>query len=167
MLRIIVREILIFVGCLVLLPIAVLMVFSYTHSLEEGVRFLERGMFNFPLAGRSGIIVFVLLKLAVPYFVVQAARAHFWAQTGIVARKWANLYFSLLLFAIGGWSFWKAWDLLYFMYALGDLPEEIPQFLELQGTSVVVFLIAFILAFHCFRIFLNPEGNRVRGSREL
>jgi hypothetical protein len=165
MLRTILREILIFVGCLVFFSLAAAAIFSYTHSLDEGIRILARGMFAFPLSGQKGRLVFLLLELSVPYFVVQAVRAFYWSRTGPVARKWAHLYFTLIMLVIGGSSFWKAWDLLYFMYALGDLPEEILQFLELQGTNLIVSSMSFFIALVCFRVFLNPDRYGAGDSR--
>jgi hypothetical protein len=45
------------------------------------------------------------------------------------------------------------------MYALGDLPEELTQFFQLEGMSLLGFAMALLAALYCFRIFLDPRRN--------
>jgi hypothetical protein len=159
MLRAIVREILILIGCLTLFPAAVILLLVQTNSLEAALNFLGRGLFLGQALSPQGTLLLMWLKLISPYLIVQAIRAYLWGQRSMKGRRWANLYFVILLTAAGVWSLWKAWDLFYFMYALGDMPAELGQFIELEGTNLFIFLVCSILAVHCFSIFLRSERN--------
>lgn len=105
----------------------------------------------------AGLPLELWLMLLAPYIIVQALRAFRWSRTGSVQRQWANLYFFLLLLAIGGRSLYVAGDLLFFMYSLGDLPEELMQFIELEGFNLVIGILSFLLAGYCFKIVLDPR----------
>lgn len=158
MVRLLFREILILFSCLALFPIAIVVVFALSGSLQEGLRALIGGMVV-RAGGLEDLYAPIIARLLAPYLIVQAVRGYFWAQRSVVGRRWANLYFTLLLAAVGAKCGWDAWDLFYFMYALGDMPQEILQFLELRGLSVAVLVACVILAVRSFLIFLNPYGG--------
>ncbi len=79
-------------------------------------------------------------------------------------QKMANLYFALLLAAVSAWFFSKAWDLFYFMYALGDIPAELKQFVQLEGDSLLGCFLTLVLGIYCFSIFLNPSKGTKRNQ---
>ncbi len=165
MVRVLFREILILISCLALFPIATLVVLGFSGSLQEGLRALIGGMVV-RAGGMDELYVPIIIRLFSPYLIVQAVRGYFWSQRSLIGRRWANLYFTVLLAAIGAKCAWEAWDLFYFMYALRDMPQEILQFLEMRGLSVAVLIACVILAVRSFLIFLNPyRVSRSRKSR--
>jgi len=155
--RVILREIVIFIGCLLLFPAALLILLAVVDSPEAARRFVARVIFSVEVVGPAGTFLVLGIKLIAPYLIVQAIRGYLWSQRSLTGRKWANLYFSLLLAAAGVWGFWKAWDLFYFMTAMGDMPAELGQFIELSGTDILVFIFCSLVSIHCFRVFLNPD----------
>lgn len=165
MLRIILREVLIFVCCLAVFPAVMLAVLFQSDSPDAGMRLLARTVLTTQVISPAGTLVIIGIRLLTPYLLVQAIRAYFWSAISPRARRWANFYYMLLLGSVGAWTFWRAWDLFYFMYALGDMPAEIRQFLELEGKNVAIFVVCTVLAVHCLRVFLNPAGGRA-GPRE-
>lgn len=153
---VVLREALIFLVCLAVFPVGVVLLLLHSDSIETGMMFLTReavsggwGPARAPLA--------MWLQLLVPYALVQAIRAYAWSQRSFTGRRWANLYFAVLLGIIGCRSVYLAWDLFFFMYSLGDVPEALFQFFELEGLNVALAAAAFLLALHCFRVFLNPH----------
>lgn len=157
MLRAIIREALILIGCLSLFPAAVILLLVQTNSLDAALTFLGRGLFMNQVLGPQGTLLLMWLKLVSPYLIVQAIRAYLWGQRSNTGRRWANLYFFVLLVVAGVWSFSKAWDLFYLMYALGDMPAEIGQFFQLEGTDLFISVVCIIMAVYCFSIFLRPQ----------
>jgi len=156
MLRTVFREALILLGCLTIFPAVVILVLIHSGSLSTGMTYFAREIFAGD-AGPGGISLSLWFKFLSPYLVVQSLRAYWWAQGSLTGRRWANLFFFLLLSIIGGWSFLQALDLFYFMYALGDMPAELIQFLELEASNLMIALGSLFLAIHCFRVFLNPQ----------
>jgi len=157
MLRIILREIFIFAGSLFIFPAAVVLLMVQSESLDVALRVLSRGLFLGELVGLTRSIFAVGVKLVTPYIVIQAVRAHLWSRRSLSGRRWANIYFFALLTGIGVWSLWNAADLFYFMYALGDMPAELAEFVRIEGVDLLVSLASFLLAVRCFKIFLNPR----------
>jgi hypothetical protein len=157
------REVIILYLCLAIFPVAVILFVIYDDSLSAGMAMLSRGVL-FWGASQAGLSTAVLIRLIAPYLIVQAVRGHRWSQRSLVGKKWVNLYFSLLLASIAGWAFWRAWDMFYFMYALEDIPGELLQFLELEWSSVLIFLTASLLCIRCFSIFVDPVGKPPRPS---
>jgi len=141
----------------------VLVVLFYSDSWHLGRAFLSRELLSGG-AGPGGTSLTLWIRLVSPYLAVQAIRAFLWSQRSLEGKKWGNLYLSMLMAAVGGWSLAQAWDLFYFMYALGDIPGELVQFFKLETSNLVVALSSLALAIHCFRIFLSPSG-RTRDRR--
>jgi len=163
MVRIILREVLIFIGCLAVFPAVVLVAFAQSDSPEAGMKLLARAVLTTHIVSTSGTLAMLGIRLFTPYLLVQAVRAYFWQAHSPKARRWANCYYLALLVAVAGWAFWRAWDLFYFMYALGDFPAEIQQFLEMEGKHVAIFVASAVLGVYCLRVFLNPaKGWRPR-----
>jgi hypothetical protein len=166
MLRILLREILIFIGCLLIFPVAVIVLLIYGGSLDWGLMFIVQGVLPIGMVLSPETVFMVGSRLIAPYLMVQTLRALRWSQRSLTGRRWANLYFFGMLVTTGGWFFWQAWDLFYFMYALGDIPSELGQFLAIEGKSVVVFLGCMILGFYCFSIFLNPRRRHTESETD-
>lgn len=160
MLRIIFREIVVLLVSLATFPVLAVALLVYTGSVES-VGALFSGMSDLRRMGPGGIPVALWSRLIAPYVIVQAIRAFRWSQRSREGRRWANLYFCAVLTVLGIWTSLQAWDLLYFMYAMGDLPQEILQFLELEAVNLAVAAASFALGAHCFAVFLDPG----RGTR--
>jgi hypothetical protein len=146
LLPIILREILIFGSSLALVPLLI----KYGRPYFD-IRPLLAG--EILSGGIHALWVFVLF----PYIIIQTIRAFLWSERSLVGRKWASLYFVVVLTGLASWGFFRAWDQFYYMWVLGDMPGEIVQFLELQYVGVLVFVICALLAARCARIFLDPE----------
>jgi len=153
---VVLREALIFLVCLAVFPAVVVLLLLHSDSVETGMMYLTREAASGGW-GPAGAPLAMCLQLLVPYALVQAIRAYAWSQRSLTGRRWANLYFAVLLGIIGCRSVSLAWDLFYFMYALGDVPEALFQFFELEGLNVAMAAATFLLALHCFRVFLNPH----------
>jgi hypothetical protein len=162
MFRLILREALILLLCLAVLPAAIVLLLLHSDSIQMEMMYLSREMASGGW-GPAGASLDMWLKLLIPYALVQAIRAYAWSQRSLTGRRWANLYFAVMLGIIGARSVYPAWDLFYFMLALGDVPEALWQFFELEGLNVALAAAAYLLAVHCFRVFLNPQ----RGLRAL
>ena len=161
MFRIILREILILVLSLAVFPAAVVILLIYNDPLNMGPAFLAGEMFGGGI-GLSGAAVTLWIKLFSPYMVLQAIRGFLWSQRSPVGRRWANLYFSVLAASWAARSMWRAWDLLYFMYALGDVPAELGQFFRLEATDLLTAVACALIAIYCLRIFLDPQKKHRR-----
>ncbi|MBI5568954.1 MAG: hypothetical protein HY914_03330 [Desulfomonile tiedjei] len=152
---IIFREALILVLSLALFPLAIIVFLVHGDSASAGVAAVLRGVFSRTWSAGSPSLGLVFQFVA-PYLLVQCVRGVVWAQRSLRGRRWAHLYFTVLLTGAAVWSFSEAWDLFYFMYALGDMPGELMQFLELQGRNVLIFGGSVLLGIHCFKVFLDP-----------
>jgi hypothetical protein len=165
MFRIIVREILILLLSLAVFPAAVILLLAYNDSLNLGPAFFAHEMFVGGM-GPGGTSLTLWVKLFSPYMVLQAIRGFLWSQRSLVGRRWANLYFSVLAASWAGSSLWRAWDLFYFMYALGDMPAELIQFFRLETTNLLISAGCGFLAVYCFSIFLDPRKKENRSDPE-
>ncbi|MEI8183382.1 MAG: hypothetical protein WCG29_11840 [Desulfomonile sp.] len=165
MLRIILREVVLLVVCLSVVPVAVIILLSQGNSLHAAANFLTRHILSGgTMLGETSVGLW--LKFFSPYLFVQSIRAYLWSQRSLSGRRWSNLYFFLLLAVTGGWSARNAWDLFYLMFALGDIPAELMQFFELEGTDILIAVASVLLAINCLRIFINPARNRYAGSKK-
>jgi hypothetical protein len=154
-------EILVLIGSLAIFPAAVIgLLILSDSSTASRVLFSREWLYGLSISG--GAIPYLGLRIVTPYVVVQAIRAYLWSQRSLTGRKWANLYFSILLVFIGGWSAWNSWDLFYFMYALGDIPNELLQFVELEANHLIIAAASLGLAVYCFRIYLDPTRKPIR-----
>jgi hypothetical protein len=161
MAKVIFRELLIFVGALSIFPVVVVFVLFYSDSWTLGRAFLSRELLSGGI-GPGGTTVTLWLRLVSPYLVIQSIRAYLWSQRSLKGKKWGNLYFALLMTGLGGWSLSQAWDLWYFMYALGDMPAELVQFVQLEASNLILGSGSLVLAVYCFRIFLDPTRQPQR-----
>jgi hypothetical protein len=159
MLRVVFREIVILLLSLAAFPGILILVLAYSDSLQPGILFISRELGS-GAGGLAASSLSLWFKFFVPYLVVQAVRAYRWSQRSSRGKKWANLYFSSLLALIGARSLYVAWDLFYFMYALGDMPEELLQFIELEGVNLGLACVSSVLAVRCFLVFLESKPNR-------
>lgn len=159
MLRRILLEIAILVVSLAVFPVLVLALLVYTDSLRAGFAFLGREA----LAGGWGpysTSLSLWVKLFSPYLIVQAARAYSWGQRSLTGRRWAHVYFSVLALLIGARSFWRAWDMFYFMYALGDIPQELSQFMQIEAVNLCIALASLVLFVHCLTVAVKPNRGK-------
>lgn len=154
MARAIVKEILILVGGLSIFPLVILVMLFYSDSWSLERAFLSRELMSGG-SGPGGTSLTLWIRLITPYVVIQSVRMYLWAHRSLQGRKWGNLYFGAVTAAIGIWSFAQAWDLFYFMYALGDIPAELVQFAELEANNLLVGIGSFVIAGYCFYIFLT------------
>jgi hypothetical protein len=156
--RKILREIVILNLCLAIFPLTVIILMSvYRGGLNFADALWPWGLRAAEWTSpREGLAIALAVLEVVPYLVVQCIRGFIWSQRSITGRKWVHLYFAVLLSIAATWSFWGAWDFFYFMYALGDLPAELGQFVELEGNSILIFVASVLLGIRCFGIFLDP-----------
>jgi len=159
--KIMVRELLVFVASVSILPMFALVVLSQQYSLNTMLAGALREMLAGPTYSGHGPAA-LWVRILTPYLLLQGIRAWYWSQKSIVGRRWAYLYFSLVFFGACLWWLSAAWDLFYFMYALGDIPGEIGQFLELEGSDLVMGFGALLLALYSVLIFLNPSSGRYK-----
>lgn len=157
--KIVLREILIFLVCVAILPTVVFVLLLHTDSPERIARLLIRVARG---GGLSPVFdpVAIWIKVMAPYAVVQAIRAYLWSQRSVAGRRWANLYFLAILLIGAGSAFIDAWDLLYLIYVVGDLPEDLAAFAELELKNIAVFVVCTTLAVYCARNVLNPARPR-------
>jgi hypothetical protein len=152
---IVIKEILIFVATLGVVPVSLMLLWIYDGSVGNDLR----ALLTILLQGRGGAegarTAFAFIVIS-PYLILQAMRGYAWAGRSVQGRRWAYLYFSVLFFAAGTWAFGLAWDMFYFMYALGGIPSGLGQFVRLEAAHLAELLVAFSLSGYCFTIFLNP-----------
>ncbi|MDQ1238705.1 MAG: hypothetical protein QG577_890 [Thermodesulfobacteriota bacterium] len=165
MLKTVFREIAIFLLSITLLPVLTIAVLTQQHTysgvLSIGLREVSLGI-SYSEQG----VARLLIRLLTPYALIQAVRAYNWSQRSLDGRRWAHAYYASVLFLVGTWSLWIAWDLFHFMHALGDIPGELAQFAELEGANVILGLGSYILSWYCARTALSPEKTRARQIKE-
>ncbi len=158
--KILVRELLIFIVSVVALPATAVIYLTKADPSNLGsLYFTGQLLLGSDVVGSPIMFWFRIIS---PYLIVQSIRALLWAKRSATGKKWANLYFAVLLMGLGVWSLRQAWDLFFLMYILGDLPKELIQFFKLEGHHVLIFVGALLLAIHCFRTFLNPKKPQPR-----
>jgi hypothetical protein len=163
MFRIILREIVILILSLAVFPATVILLLVYNDPLNLGpVYFAQELLLGGMGAGGASLTLWI--KFLSPYLVLQAIRGLFWSQRSLAGRRWANLYFALLAATWAGVSLWRVWDLFYFMYELGDMPAQLIQLFQLEGTDMLIAVGCGILAAYCFSIFLDPRRKQKRSN---
>jgi hypothetical protein len=150
------KELVILVCCLLAYPALVVAILVFADPIRAARLIAHDGgpALLFPTVGT--LLRLFWLKILAPYALVQTIRAYLWSQRSMVGRKWANCYFAFLLGLGALLSFSKFWDLFVFMAALGDIPGELRQLLEIEGQHLLIALVCAVLALNCLRIFLNP-----------
>ena len=129
MIRIIAREIGIFIFSVSIFPITFMLLLLKGDISRYGLTLIYREIINLGSHSLDSTLSF-LARLLAPYIAIQAFRAYQWSKKGNTPRKWAYLYFALLIGCAGVWFASKSLDLFYFMFELGDIPGELPQFLS-------------------------------------
>ncbi len=142
---IIFKELVILVGCLMLWPIALGVVTAKADGYLPNISYVITQILAALVAPGVNWFTIVALIMA-PYVAIQTIRVFRWSRRSAVGRKWAALYFFVLFTICGSWFGWRAWDLFYFMYALGDMPDEIVQFFQIEGSSLLWFMVCVVLA---------------------
>ncbi|MDQ7782064.1 MAG: hypothetical protein RDU20_04245 [Desulfomonilaceae bacterium] len=160
MLRIIIREIIVLALSLAVFPAVAIVLLYYTDSLGAGLSVFSHRL-DLGRTGPAGIPMELWIRIVAPYAIVQAVRAYGWARRSETGRKWANLYFAMILALLGARSLSEAWDLFYFMHAMGDMPGELAQFVQLEAVNLVIAVVAFSLGLHCLYVFVTG-GKRPR-----
>ena len=131
MIRIIAREIGIFIFSISIFPITFLLLLLKGDISTYGLTLIYREIVNLGSHSLDSTLSF-LARLFAPYLAIQAFRAYQWSKKGRTPKKWAYLYFALLMGCAGVWFASKSWDLFYFMFELGDIPGELAQFFRLE-----------------------------------
>jgi hypothetical protein len=154
MLRKILWEICVLLFSLSLVPAVIIAVLIRENAFWQGFQFfLNRTLIGDPFPESSYAIV--LFKWFSPYLIIQAIRAFFWSKTSSEGKRWANLYYSMVLGLISLWFLCDAMDTFYFMYALGDIPSEFLQFIRLEFKNLLIFIGSLVFSIYCFMIFIN------------
>jgi hypothetical protein len=162
MLQVIIREIVLLLVCLAIFPAVLVLALISAGALGPGMQYLARELAS-GQSGTSGISPVLWFKFIAPYLVVQAIRAYLWGQRSLSGRRWAHLYFFAVSVVAGAWSVWQAWDLFYFMYALGDMPAELLQFVHLESANLMIAALSIAIAVYCFLVVLDPSRNAAKG----
>jgi len=163
MIYIISREIIVLAVSLAVFPAVAAVLLYCTSSLGAGLAVFSHRL-DLGTSGPGGIPLELWIRLVAPYVIVQAIRGYRWAQRSEIGRRLANLYYFVILTLLGARSLFEAWDLFYFMYAMGDMPAEIAQFVELDAVNLAIVLISFSLGFYCLHVFVTG-GKRLRTGR--
>jgi len=153
------REIVILIGCLLIFPLVQIVLLTQTHSLRTALVLVAQELYLGFFIGTHERFLALCIKLISPYLIVQAIRAYRMAHRGVSGRRWTNLYFSAVATLVATWAFWSAWDMFYLMYALGDIPAELGQFVQLEWDKVLIFIVSSICALYSFYTFLNPDSG--------
>ncbi len=145
-------ELLILLVCISVFPVTVLMAVHIDGTLSPLLAVLVRGM----LAGGGGpwgTSLWLWVKFLAPYLVVQVIRYGVWATGRSIDRSWGFFVGSVFFTVMAGALLWKSMDLLYFMYALDDLPEQLTQFVNMEGWNLLVGTGSMIMALYSLSIF--------------
>ena len=159
MLRKIIWEICVLIFSLSLAPAVIIAILIREDAFWQGFQFfVSRTLVGDPFPEASYAVI--MFKWISPYLIIQAIRAFMWSKTSLKAKRWANLYFATILGLISMWSLYVASDTFCFMYALGDMPTEFMQFVELESQNLLLFVVSFVIALYCFTVFLNvPDAT--------
>ncbi len=153
MLKIIVREIAIFVLSVSIFPGVLLILFLRGEIGQAQLMVLARELVSVDIMAPWPLVSF-LGKIIVPYLIIQAVRAYNWSKKGVLGLRYANLYYAVLSFLAMIWFWGQSFDLLYFMYAMDDLPAEIPQFVNIESSNLLMGSIFLFFTIRCFRVYL-------------
>jgi hypothetical protein len=154
MIKIVVREILVFVFSIAIFP-ATLMLLMLRGDLDRyGLMMIARELLT---AGSSFLesILLIVARVLAPYALIQALRAYQWSRKGAEPKRWAYLYYAVLSGLVAVWFGGKSLDLFYFMFQLGDIPGELAQFLRLEYGNLLVGLFGIYGSIRCLRISLK------------
>lgn len=166
MLKIIVREIAIFFVGVSIFPGAILILFLRGEIGQAQLMTLARDLMSVDIMALWPMMS-LIFKLITPYLIIQAIRAYRWSQKDITGLRFANLYYALMAGAGVIWFWGQSWDLLYFMYAMDDLPAEIPQFINLEASNLLIGAFCLYFSIRCFRVYLyalEPVDNMKRSG---
>ncbi len=153
MLKIIFREIAIFIASVSIFPGAILILFLRGEIGQAQLAGLARELISVDIIGFWPLIS-LLIKVVAPYLVIQAMRAYKWSQASITGLRYANLYYTLLTMGAVIWFWSQSWDLLHFMHTMDDLPAEIPQFINMEASNLLIGGISLYLSIRCFKVYL-------------
>lgn len=153
MLKIVFREIAIFIVSVSIFPGAILILFLRGEIGQTQLMGLARELMSVDIAGFWPLLS-LLMKMVAPYLLIQAMRAYKWSQASITGLRYANLYYALLSMGAVIWFWSQSLDLLYFMHAMDDLPAEIPQFINMEASNLLIGGISLYLSIRCFRVYL-------------
>ena len=153
MFKIVFREIAIFIASVSIFPGAILILFLRGEIGQTQLMLLARELMSVDMTGFWPLMS-LLMKIVAPYLIVQALRAYKWSQASITGLRYANLYYALLSMGAVIWFWSQSWDLLYFMHAMDDLPAEIPQFINMEASNLLIGGISLYLSIRCFRVYL-------------
>jgi ABC-type Fe3+-siderophore transport system permease subunit len=154
---IILREIMVFLGGLSVFVGVLVLGLAQGDSFNSAIKLLYRGVLSEALLRKLATDPVVWVKVLSPYLVIQVLRAYRWSQRSVTGRRWANVYFVVLLTGLAARSLWSMWDLFSFMYAMGDIPGELGQFFSLERGSILIVVACSAIAAHCLRIVLRPK----------
>ncbi|MFH0958118.1 MAG: hypothetical protein V1897_05385, partial [Pseudomonadota bacterium] len=119
MIKIVLREILVFVFCVSIFPATFILLILRGDLDRFGLMIISRELLTAGSSFFESILLLTARALA-PYALVQAFRAYQWArQGGAEAKRWAYLYFALLSSMVAVWFGVKSLDLFHFMFQLG------------------------------------------------
>ncbi|MEW6351414.1 MAG: hypothetical protein AB1646_20365 [Thermodesulfobacteriota bacterium] len=156
-------ELLILLMCVSAFPVAILMAVHLDGTMSPVLAVLVRGMFSGG-AGPWGTSLWLWLKLLAPYLAVQVVRLGLWATGRSLHRSWGFFAGFLFFAAMGGVLVWKSMDLLYFMYALDDIPAQFAQFVHMEGWDLLVGTGSMLMAFYSLSIFLHLRRTATAAS---
>lgn len=153
MLKIIFREIAIFIASVSIFPGAILILFLRGEIGQAQLMGLARELMSVDIIGFWPLIS-LLMKVVAPYLIIQAMRAYKWSQSGITGLRYANLFYASLTMGAVIWFWSQSLELLYFMHAMDDLPAEIPQFVNMEASNLLIGGISLYLSIRCFKVYL-------------
>mgnify|MGYP000871457109 CR=1 FL=1 len=153
MVKLIFRETIIFLVCFAIFPGALFLLYLKGELSQTQLLSLARELATTDMVGPWPIF-WLLSKILIPYFIVQSIRAYSWSRRSVTGLRYASLFYSALLFSAVVWFWSQSGDLLYFMYQMGDLPSELPQFLELEAVNLLLGALSFYVGLRRFRVFL-------------
>ncbi|MFH0824156.1 MAG: hypothetical protein V2B18_15500 [Pseudomonadota bacterium] len=154
------RETAVLLSCLTVPPSILGAILFHAGKLDSVVRAVAEAIHGLN-TGSYGVIDFYILW-ALPYLVVQGFRGHLWARRSRVGRQTTYSLYAVGLLTISGKALAGAFDLLYLMWALDDLPGELLQFFELETRNLSVAVAVVLLAALCLKIAWGRPGGTKR-----
>ncbi len=154
-------ELLILLVCMSVFPVTVLMV-AHVDPNNQVFASLLRGVFSRGI-GPWGTSPWLWVELLAPYLLVLVVRLGLWATQRSLDRSWVFLAGFVFFAAMGGALLWKSLDLLYFMYALDDLPAQLVQFVHMEGWDTLVGAGSMLMALYSLAIFFHLKMGSETG----